>query len=150
MEYEGNALVSLRFAAEAPPHTQRTECTDRAFAQVSAYLQGKRQSFSVPYILRGTAFQCAVWRMLCTVPYGETRSYGEIAAMLGKPGAARAVGAACRRNPLWLIVPCHRIVGAKGDLTGYAGGIARKQMLLMLERETARKGADPCLMNLTD
>ena len=83
----------------------------------------------------GTAFQQKVWKALLEIPYGETRTYGEIAAAIGSPKACRAVGMANRRNPIWIVVPCHRVVGAGGSLTGYAGGLAMKEALLQLERK---------------
>lgn len=82
----------------------------------------------------GTPFQLAVWNQLLQIPYGETRTYGQIAAAIGKPGAARAVGMACNRNPLWIAIPCHRVVGSNHALTGYAGGLDMKQALLTLEQ----------------
>lgn len=102
--------------------------------QVKAYFGRRLKSFDLPLNMHGTAFEQAVWAQLCAIPYGETRSYGEIAALLGCPGAARAVGRACGKNPLLLLVPCHRVLGAKGRLTGYAAGIERKRALLVLEQ----------------
>lgn len=92
------------------------------------------QRFSLPLAARGTAFQQAVWQALCDIPYGETRSYSDIARTIGKPDAVRAVGAANGRNPLSIIVPCHRVIGQNGSLTGYAGGLEIKKALLALER----------------
>lgn len=88
----------------------------------------------------GTAFQLEVWRALCDIPYGALVTYGELAARLGRPGASRAVGAAVGRNPISVIIPCHRVVGADGSLTGYAGGIERKTWLLRLERAAGTQG----------
>jgi methylated-DNA-[protein]-cysteine S-methyltransferase len=101
--------------------------------QLDEYFAGKRTVFDLPLAPRGTEFQQEVWRALREIPYGETRSYGELAARVGRPGAARAVGAANGRNPVSIIVPCHRVVGASGALTGYAGGMERKQWLLRHE-----------------
>jgi methylated-DNA-[protein]-cysteine S-methyltransferase len=84
-------------------------------------------------IPKGTEFQQKVWAALCEIPYGETRTYGEIAAAIGSPKAARAVGMACNRNPVWITIPCHRVVGSNGSLTGYAGGLEMKKFLLELE-----------------
>ena len=105
----------------------------RAAAQLEAYFEGKGAAFDVPLDLQGTAFQRAVWAELLKLEPGATCSYGEIAARLGAPSAGRAVGAAVGRNPVALIVPCHRVVGRDGSLTGYAGGLERKTALLRLE-----------------
>lgn len=108
-----------------------------AIAQLNEYFAGGRQTFTIPLdreSLGGTAFQREVWRTLETIRYGETISYGELAKRLGQPAAVRAVGLANGRNPLSIIVPCHRIVGANGTLTGYGGGLARKRWLLDLEQ----------------
>ncbi|KIU30057.1 cysteine methyltransferase [Sphingomonas melonis] len=105
-----------------------------ATAQLTAYFAGGRRVFDVPLDMRGTDFQKAVWAALLTIPYGETRSYGAIALALGRPDASRAVGAANGRNPISIIVPCHRVVGSTGKLTGFAGGMTAKAQLLALER----------------
>lgn len=105
------------------------------------YFAGRLRSFSVPCAPSGTPFQHAVWQALCDIPYGQTRSYGELAAALGKPSASRAVGAANGRNPLSVIVPCHRVIGKDGRLTGYAGGLGIKQALLQLEGIASFAGA---------
>lgn len=101
-----------------------------AAEQLGEYISGERSDFTVDLELVGTDFQVAVWRALCTIPYGETRSYGELASDLDRPGAARAVGAATGRNPVSIIVPCHRLVGTSGKLTGFAGGLDAKRWLL--------------------
>ena len=113
------------------------ECARTARAEILAYLGGGLRTFSVSVVLEGTPFHRAVWKQLGDVPYGQTRTYGEIAAELGKPRAARAVGTACRANPVPILVPCHRIVGGNGALTGFAAGVAMKQELLELERARA-------------
>jgi methylated-DNA-[protein]-cysteine S-methyltransferase len=105
-----------------------------ALAQLAEYFAGQRREFDVPLDLRGTSFQQRVWRAVLAVPYGETSTYGQIAAAIGKPAAARAVGAANGANPLPPIVPCHRLIGAGGALHGYGGGLATKARLLALER----------------
>lgn len=102
--------------------------------QLDAYFAGRLQSFTLPLDFHGTEFQIAVWQALLTIPFGETRSYGEIARQIGKPNACRAVGAANGRNPISIITPCHRLVGSDGSLTGFAGGLAAKQHLLRMER----------------
>ena len=99
-------------------------------AQLAEYFDGVRAEFSVPLDLNGTPFQLAVWRALLQIPYGETASYGGIAAAIGRPRAVRAVGGANHNNPVSLIVPCHRVIGSDGSLTGYGGGLHRKQWLL--------------------
>ena len=104
-----------------------------ALTQLTEYFAGQRQVFDLPLDLRGTPFQQRVWQAVLVVPYGETRTYGQIAVAIGKPAAARAVGAANGRNPISIVVPCHRVIGASGSLTGYAGGLERKRLLLELE-----------------
>ncbi len=117
------------------------ERDDAAFAtahrQLDEYFAGERTSFDLPLDPVGTPFQLVVWEVLRTIPYGEVRSYGEIAVQIGRPGAARAVGLANGRNPISIIVPCHRVIGASGALTGYGGGLERKQHLLQLEAQVA-------------
>jgi O-6-methylguanine DNA methyltransferase len=108
-----------------------------AAIQIREYLEGKRCAFDLPLDLRGTPFQLEVWRALCEIPYGETRSYAEIAAAVGRPAASRAVGAANGANPLSLVVPCHRVVASGGGLGGYAGGLDLKARLLAMERSRA-------------
>jgi methylated-DNA-[protein]-cysteine S-methyltransferase len=102
--------------------------------QLSEYFSGKRRNFTVPLDLRGTSFQRNVWEALLAIPFGETRNYGELARQLGNPQAARAVGAATGRNPVSIVVPCHRLIGASGKLTGFAGGLDAKMRLLALEQ----------------
>lgn len=101
--------------------------------QLDEYFAGERTEFDLPLNPAGTPFQLTVWKALKTIPYGEIRSYGEIAEQIGRPGAARAVGLANGRNPISIVVPCHRVIGASGALTGYGGGLERKQYLLDLE-----------------
>ena len=125
-----------------PPASRHTWTADpTGFAtvvdQLHDYFAGDRHSFDVPLALEGTDFQLQVWQALEDIPYGETRSYGQLAAAIGRPGASRAVGLANGRNPISIIVPCHRVIGASGDLTGYGGGLDRKRALLALEREPA-------------
>jgi methylated-DNA-[protein]-cysteine S-methyltransferase len=103
-------------------------------AQLEAYFDGERTAFDLPLHLEGSEFQRRVWTALQAIPYGETWTYGELAAHVGSPGASRAVGLANGRNPISVVVPCHRVVGADGTLTGYGGGLERKRFLLALER----------------
>jgi len=102
--------------------------------ELNAYFAGDLTSFSVPlHVRKGTEFERAVWEQMKLIPYGETRSYGYVASAVGEPGGAQAVGIACNRNPLPIIVPCHRIIGADGKLVGFGGGLRLKRMLLELE-----------------
>lgn len=106
-----------------------------AVEQLVAYFAGELTTFDLDLDLTGTAFQRRVWEALLTIPYGETRSYGEIARQIGAPAASRAVGLANGHNPIGIIVPCHRVIGANGSLTGYGGGIAKKRTLLGMEKQ---------------
>jgi methylated-DNA-[protein]-cysteine S-methyltransferase len=108
-----------------------------AVDQLEAYFAGELMDFDVELDLRGTEFQRRVWKALLTIPFGETRSYGEIAEQIGAPGAARAVGLANGHNPIAIVVPCHRVIGANGSLTGFGGGLDRKRTLLELENQRA-------------
>ncbi|MET9291343.1 methylated-DNA--[protein]-cysteine S-methyltransferase [Streptomyces sp. NPDC003077] len=116
-----------------PRKAQTVEPFAAAIAQLRAYFAGDLRTFALPLAFHGTPFQRQVWQALCDIPYGETLSYGQLADRLGKPSAARAVGLANGKNPLGVIVPCHRVVGASGSLTGYGGGLERKRMLLEFE-----------------
>jgi methylated-DNA-[protein]-cysteine S-methyltransferase len=116
------------------PDAPRPALLDDALALLERYFAGERTDFSVPLsVRRGSPFERAVWSALREIPYGQMRTYGEIAAAVGEPEAARAVGVACNRNPLPIIVPCHRVVGAGGKLVGFGGGLWRKKILLELE-----------------
>ena len=135
----GQVLTNLRMVDQTyEPDRTNWVPDDRAFPeaveQLEAYFAGERTDFDLELSLTGTEFQRRVWQALLTIPYGETRSYGEIAEQIGASGAARAVGLANGRNPIAVIVPCHRVIGASGSLTGYGGGLERKQSLLELER----------------
>ncbi|MGO9525022.1 methylated-DNA--[protein]-cysteine S-methyltransferase [Mycobacterium sp.] len=107
---------------------------DDVVEQLAAYFAGELTDFDIRFDLVGTQFQQRVWQALLTIPYGETRSYGQIARQIGAPGSARAVGLANGHNPIAIVVPCHRVIGAGGSLTGYGGGLDRKRMLLELEK----------------
>ncbi len=126
-------------AQEAAWHADPGAFTE-ACAQLAAYFAGELRTFDLPVRLVGTPFQQAVWAALRTIPYGEVRSYGAIAAAVGNPRASRAVGLANGRNPVSIVVPCHRVVGASGSLVGYGGGLARKETLLGLERRVLDGG----------
>ncbi|OLP43392.1 methylated-DNA--[protein]-cysteine S-methyltransferase [Rhizobium oryziradicis] len=110
---------------------------DEAKAQLQAYFDGKRQEFDLPLDLNGTNFQCDVWQELIRIPFGVTISYGELARRIGRLSASRAVGAANGANPLPIVIPCHRVIGANGSLTGFGGGLDTKKWLLALERAVA-------------
>lgn len=132
---EGDCLTGLYFGRlpcqgrEGP-----TPLLEEAAWQLSEYFAGKRRDFTLPLLLKGTPFQRRVWEALRAIPYGETCSYGELAKAIGSPKACRAVGGANHKNPISIIVPCHRVVGAGGSLTGYGGGLENKRFLLDLER----------------
>jgi methylated-DNA-[protein]-cysteine S-methyltransferase len=121
-------------AAWTAPHAPADPLLRRTAQQLSQYFEGESVRFDAPLDLHGTAFQRRVWQALLRIERGATRRYGEIAAMVGEPAAARAVGAAVGRNPLSIIVPCHRVLGVGGALTGYAGGLGRKVALLEIEQ----------------
>ncbi len=121
---------------------RKTPLLARACCQLQEYFQGKRYSFDLPLYLEGTDFQKKIWAALQTIPYGETRSYGELAEQIGNPRAARAVGGANHHNPVMIVVPCHRVIGADGSLTGFGGGLPAKRYLLGLEKRWA--GRFPC------
>jgi methylated-DNA-[protein]-cysteine S-methyltransferase len=137
------ALVAILWENDAPERVRLSEVVksktnrvlDQIERQLAEYFAGKRRSFAVPLDLRGTSFQTNVWEALLAIPFGETRSYGELARLLGNPRAARAVGAATGKNPVSIVVPCHRVIGAAGELTGFAGGLDAKVGLLALERK---------------
>lgn len=138
----GSALTNLRMVDQTyEPSRIGWSPEDGAFAeavkQLDAYFAGELVEFDIELDLRGTEFQQRVWQALLTIPYGETRSYGEIAEQIGSPGAARAVGLANGHNPIAIIVPCHRVIGANGGLTGFGGGLGRKRTLLELEKHQA-------------
>lgn len=132
-------------SASAPPagfdescRNERSPVLHQARLELEEYAQGKRKRFTVPFELEGTHFQCEVWKALFEIPFGEVRTYGELARALGRPEGARAVGAAAAKNPLPVIVPCHRLVGAGGAMTGFSGGIEVKKRLLELEGAALR------------
>lgn len=114
---------------------EETPVLAKAKRQLTEYLAGTRETFDVPISMRGTSFQKKVWEQLLQIPYGETATYGEIAARIGNPKACRAVGMANHHNPISIIVPCHRVIGADGRLTGYGGGLPIKEKLLALEKK---------------
>jgi methylated-DNA-[protein]-cysteine S-methyltransferase len=125
--FPGCALVQNE--AQLQPYT----------SELTEYFQGKRSAFTVPFDFRGTPFQLAVWNALCEIPYGLTRSYSDIANHIQKPASIRAVGTAIGANPILITVPCHRVIGKNGSLTGYRGGLAMKTQLLELEWEVGNR-----------
>lgn len=139
--FSEHGLVCLEFGAKAPARVggkaiEWAESADRAapyILQLDEYFAGRRREFSFALDLRGTEFQKKCWRALLEIPYGETRSYADIARAVGRPHAFRAVGTANHTNPIAIVVPCHRVIGSNGDLTGYGGGLHVKRRLLALE-----------------
>ncbi|MEM9256455.1 MAG: methylated-DNA--[protein]-cysteine S-methyltransferase [Pseudomonadota bacterium] len=133
----GNQLVRIEFQTQYHLDPADTEANDSAlaacYAQLDEYFAGRRETFDVPMAPEGTAFQRQVWEALKTIPYGHTRSYSDVARQIGRDRAVRAVGAANGRNPIPVIVPCHRVIGSDGKLTGFAGGLEAKRSLLRLE-----------------
>ncbi|MDT5031987.1 MAG: methylated-DNA-[protein]-cysteine S-methyltransferase [Actinoplanes sp.] len=137
IEIEGEAVVGVGFGSRAGPVAEHPVAQELA-----DYFAGHLLAFAVPVEFRGGSdFERAVWREITTIPYGEMRTYGAIATALGDPGAARAVGTACNRNPVPVLVPCHRVVGAGGKLVGFGGGLDRKRILLELEARVALQRA---------
>lgn len=137
LDWEDGAITRLRIVTQAETadgYGQSNELTDEAFTQISQFFAGELQQFTVPIAFTvGTPFQKEVWKELLQIPYGQTRTYGQIAQAVGRPKAVRAVGSANNRNPLPILVPCHRVVGVGGRLVGYAYGIDMKRDLLNME-----------------
>jgi methylated-DNA-[protein]-cysteine S-methyltransferase len=138
---DSGALRRIEFCSQTPKSEidpewieDRARLSD-AMQQISQYFEGARKTFDLRLVPAGTPFQQAVWRGLLSIPYGETTSYRDLARVIGRPSAIRAVGAANGRNPLPIVVPCHRVVGSSGYLTGYGGGLHIKETLLALERK---------------
>ena len=150
---DGHALTRLympeqRHAAPVAAEWRRDDALPifhTASEQLAAYFRGERTTFDLPLALHGTAFQQRVWAELAQIPYGVTISYGELAARVGNAKASRAVGLANGRNPVGIIVPCHRVIGASGSLTGYGGGLDRKQALLRFESAVLQQGPQPLI-----
>jgi methylated-DNA-[protein]-cysteine S-methyltransferase len=128
------ALVALHLNARPGPENLDDPVLAAATTQLREYFAGTRTSFELPLAMHGNEFEQRVWAALRAIPYGETASYGEIAEQIGAPGAARAVGVANARNPIAIIVPCHRVIGANGKLVGFGGGLPMKRALLDLEQ----------------
>ena len=131
-------VAGLRPLPDMNDWRQDGEALAPFLAEFRDYFAGRLQRFTLPLAPRGTAFQQAVWQALCDIPYGETRSYGDIARSVGSPRGFRAVGMANNRNPISIIIPCHRIIGSDGKLVGFGGGLDIKEFLLGLERKYAK------------
>lgn len=130
-----SAITQIRFLHDNDPVPELlgNQLTEQCITELAEYFSGQRNQFSVPVAPQGTDFQSRVWQALRDIPYGKTCSYGELARQIGKPKAARAIGMANNRNPIPIIIPCHRVVGQNGKLTGYSGGLDNKDFLLKLE-----------------
>ena len=135
LEEENGRLCSLTLTSTPPKEMQATPLTKQTKQQLDEYLQGQRQQFTIPLSLKGSTFQQKVWLALQTIPYGETRTYQQIAQQIGCPKGCRAVGNANNKNPIPIIIPCHRVIKKNGSLSGYALGVTRKEQLLTLEKE---------------
>ena len=135
LEADEQAVTRLGFPDKGEAsQAQENEVTRQAVRELKEYLAGKRRVFEVALKPVGTAFQEAVWKELCRIPFGEVSTYGDLAAKVGNPKGARAVGMALNRNPIMIMVPCHRIIGKNGSLTGFGGGLEAKKFLLSLEK----------------
>ena len=135
LEYENGAVTALKTVkADVQSDGALDALAETVFRQLDEYFAGMRTAFDFPCAPQGTPFQQKVWAALCEIPYGETRSYKQIAEAVGKPKACRAVGMANNRNPIFIVIPCHRVIGANGALTGYGGGLEMKHALLELEK----------------
>lgn len=135
MVEDGASIIRIELTDTAVTSIAPTPLLQEAERQITAFLTGERQQLDFPIRMVGTPFQQRVWRALQEIPYGTTRTYGAIASTIGNPRASRAVGMACNKNPLLLIVPCHRVMGARGQLTGFAYGVDVKLRLIELERK---------------
>lgn len=136
IEEENQCITGLYRDDNIEGEEQETELLKKAHQQLKEYFSGKRKTFDLPIHLEGTEFQKKVWAALQTIPYGATRTYGEIAEQIGKHKASRAVGGANHNNPIMIIVPCHRVIGANGSLVGFGGGLDMKKYLLELEKRS--------------
>lgn len=135
LDYEVDAVTALKMAKKKAVGEAPEGLALAVFQELDEYFQGKRKTFDIPLRTHGTPFQEKVWAALRAIPYGEVRSYKEVAEAIGHPKAYRAVGMANNANPLFIIIPCHRVIGADGSLTGYGGGLPMKKALLSLEKK---------------
>lgn len=131
---EDGSLKEVHFGAQPNAQQDDTPLLKQAAQELSEYFGGQRRHFTVPLSPDGTVFQQKCWQALCRIPYGETRTYAQQACLISQPKACRAVGMANHRNPLPIFIPCHRVIGKNGTLTGYAGGLKTKEILLTIER----------------
>lgn len=131
----GGVIMAVKFGEHPDGEYKNSVLIQNAVKQLTQYFDGSRTAFDLPLMAEGTDFQKRVWDELKKIPYGETRSYGQIASSIGNPKAVRAVGGANNKNPIAIIVPCHRVIGSGGTLVGYAGGLNIKEMLLELEQQ---------------
>ena len=134
ISYTEKVVVEVKTVEKADGKDEHSELSNTVYEQICDYMAGRRKSFDIPYELNGTEFQKRVWDELSKIPYGETRTYKQIAEAAGNPKSSRAVGAANGKNPIWIVIPCHRVIGADGSLTGYAGGLELKKALLRIEK----------------
>ena len=134
LDYEEDAVTALKMAGKEAEGEAPEGLALAVFRELDEYFQGKRKTFDIPLRTHGTAFQEKVWAALRAIPYGEVRSYKEVAEAIGHPRAYRAVGMANNANPIFIIVPCHRVIGSDGSLNGYGGGLPMKKALLSLEK----------------
>lgn len=132
---EENKIIEISFGVKSGIEKGSSLLLEKTENELQEYFEGKRTEFDIPIMLKGTEFYQKVWNELKKIPYGETRSYGEIAEKIGNPKASRAVGMANHNNPISIIVPCHRVVGKNSKLVGYAGGLDKKKYLIELERK---------------
>ncbi|ORX78673.1 methylated-dna--protein-cysteine methyltransferase [Anaeromyces robustus] len=136
MKYKDDILYNLSITDKRKlENNEKNKFTDKVYKEIQEYMKGQRKTFDIKYKFEGTEFQKKVWKVLETIPYGKVLTYLEVAKIINNRKAVRAVGGACHRNPIWLIVPCHRVVGSNGKLTGYAGGLDMKQKLLEIENK---------------
>lgn len=132
-----NIYIKDKLKIEKDIEVKETKLIKEAASQLNEYLSGSREDFSIPFDLEGTEFQVKVWNELIKIPYGETRTYKEIAEKMGNPKAARAIGMANNKNPILIMIPCHRVVGKNKSLVGYAGGLEMKEKLLQIEHKNS-------------
>lgn len=142
LEYEDDVVTSLKLAKSPVKAAPPSALAELVFEQLDEYFAGARTVFDFPFRLQGTPFQEKVWQALRQIPYGETRSYKDIAEAIGHPKAFRAVGMANNANPIFIAIPCHRVIGANGSLVGYGGGLEMKKALLELEKKVKEQGVE--------